>query len=363
MTLYRASVRAARLTDRQALVELSRRVHVAPDAHRRSLGVPAPEATRPQISLATLIPTWLPLRPPLVHLVAELDGELVGSCRAIEEPHRDDWVITELDAVDGPMSVEVRWSLLGGLIEEGAKKGVGRYHAACSDVRENLELFGQGGFMAYAQEEIFYRPPEIPGNARSLVRRLVSRPGGARRGGGKGSDRASARRLEADPLTLQRAGAPDAWHLFDLWAHATPPAIARLEAYSAADWEDVGHEAIVPRSSLNPLLHFSDVDAWLMPWEQRSGGFVQHGACREGPHYVRFLIRDGIDGAGFLRAAMGALGNGVAAAGMLAPVRTYESAGLRAAGAVGFEPIGRVTMLVREVRERVRQAAMVPATR
>jgi hypothetical protein len=43
-------------------------------------------------------------------------------------------------------------------------------------------------------------------------------------------------------------------------------------------------------------------------------------------------------------------------------VRTYESAGARAADAVGFEPIGRVTMLVREVRAQVRQPAMVPVT-
>jgi hypothetical protein len=36
---------------------------------------------------------------------------------------------------------------------------------------------------------------------------------------------------------------------------------------------------------------------------------------------------------------------------------------MRAARGVGFEPIGRVTMLVREVREQVRQPAMVPAVR
>jgi hypothetical protein len=36
---------------------------------------------------------------------------------------------------------------------------------------------------------------------------------------------------------------------------------------------------------------------------------------------------------------------------------------MRAAEATGFEPIGRVTMLVREVRAQVRQPAMVPAIR
>ena len=49
-------------------------------------------------------------------------------------------------------------------------------------------------------------------------------------------------------------------------------------------------------------------------------------------------------------------------AGILSPVRTYEASGMRAAEASGFEPIGRVTMLVREVRAQVREPAMVPVT-
>jgi hypothetical protein len=357
MTITAASVRAARLTDRQALIELSRDVHASQEAHRRSLGVPAPSAARPRISLASLIPTWLPLRPPSVHLVAEHDGQLVGSVRAIEEPHRDDWVIIELDAVDGPMAAEVRWALLQAFVEEGARKNVARFHAACSDVRENLELFGQAGFVAYAQEEILYLPPVQSHGPRSWLRGLVARD--ARAGPTK---RASPRGDEGSELPLQPAGAPDAWHLYDLWTHATPPAIARVEAYTATDWEAVGHEAIVPRSSLNPMLQFSEVSAWLMPHDQRAGGFVQHGACRDGPHYLRFLVRDGTDGIAFLRTAVAALGGEAMGAGILAPVRTYESTGLRAARGVGFQPIGRVTMLVREVRERVRQPVMVPAT-
>jgi hypothetical protein len=296
------------------------------------------------------MPSWLPLRAPSVHLVAEVGGEIVGSCRAIEEPHRDDWVITELDAADGPMAAEVRWTLLGALVEEGTRHDVGRFHAACADVRENLELFGQAGFAAYAQEEIWWRAPEVVRGPRSWLRSLVSRDGRA------------SRRDEATELPdLQSAGAPDAWHLYDLWTHATPPAIARLEAYNASDWDSVGNEAIVPRSALNPILHFGEVNAWLLPWEQRAGGFAQHGTCRGGPHYLRFLVRDGIDGASFLRAALMRMGDAIGA-GILSPVRTYESAGARAASSVGFEPIGRVTLLVREVRAQVRQPAMVPVT-
>jgi len=343
------TIRVARLTDRQALTDLSRRVHAASDAHRRSLGVPAPSAESPRISLSMLMPSWLPLRAPSVHLVAEMDGELVGSCRAIEEPHRDDWVITELDADDGPMAAEIRYDLLDAIVEEGARHEVARFHAACADVRENVELFGQAGFMAYAQEEIWWRPPEPVRGPRSWLRSLVGRNGRDQR--------------PVNDLELQPAGAPDAWYLFDLWTHATPPAIARLEGYGAGDWESAANEAIVPRSALNPILHFSQIDAWLLHAEQRAAGFAQHGACRSGPHYLRFLVREGADGAQFLRAVLARIGDEATAAGILAPVRTYESAGARAAQDSGFEPIGRVTLLVREVRAQVRQPVMVPAVR
>lgn len=345
------AIRGARLTDRQALADLSRRVHSSTDAHRRSLGVPAPSNEGSQISLSALMPSWLPLRAPSVHLVAEVEGEIVGSCRAIEEPHRDDWVITELDAAESPMAGEVRWSLLGALIEEGVRHDVARFHAACADARENLELFGQAGFTAYAQEEIWWRPPEPVRGARGWLRSLVSRDKRGKRSGGT-----------PDLPELQPAGAPDAWHLFDLWTHATPPTIARIEGYSAHDWEEVGNEAIVPRSALNPILHFSEVNAWLLPSEQRAGGFAQHGACRHGPHYLRLLVREGMDGATFLHAALLRMGSDALAAGILSPVRTYESAGARAAAAAGFDSIGRVTMLVREVRAQVREPAMVPVT-
>jgi hypothetical protein len=352
MTDETGAVRAARLTDRQSLVELSRRVHLSEEGYRRSLGVPAPSATRPQVSLGTFMPSWLPRRSPSVHLVAESDGELVGSCRAIEEPRRDDWVIIELDADDSPMATEVRFALLSALVDEGARHNVARFHAACSDVPENMELFAQLGFMAYAQEEIWYHAPQPARGPRSWLPVRKSAGGGGR----DGPDRPPV-----EAASLQAVGTPDAWHLFDLWSHTTPPAIARVEGYAAADWESVGHEGVVPRSSLNPLLHFSAVSAWLVPDGQRAAGFAQHGACKEGPHYLRFLVRDGADGAGFLRAVLASMGSEAASAGILSPVRTYESSGLRAAEAAGFTSIGRVTTLVREVRARVRQPAMVPA--
>jgi hypothetical protein len=327
-------------------MELSRRVHASDDGHRRSLGVPAPPTSRPRVSLSALIPSWLPMRAPSVHLVMEEEGQIVGSSRAVEEPHRDDWVVTELDAQDGPMASEIRYELLHALISAGEKRSIARYHVACSDVRDNLELFGQVGFMAYAQETIHYRDAEPVRGPRSWLRR-----------------RSSAHRATDRRLLLQPAGAPDAWHLFDLWTHATPPAIARIEAYGAGDWESVDHDAIVPRSSLTPLLHFSDVNAWLLHHDQRASAFVQHGVSREGPHYLRFLLREGTDGEELLRAALDAMGGEARAAGILTPVRTYEAMGMLAAADAGFEPIGRVTLLVRDVRATVSQPAMVPATR
>ncbi len=344
--LATGQIRPARITDSAALGSLSSRVHAAADGHLRSLGVPAPSEAQRRFRLGALIPSWLPLRPPSVHLVMEVDGELVGSSRALEEPHRDDWVITELEAIDGAAAAEVRWELLNALVAEGGRRGVARYFAACADVRENLELFGQTGFMAYAQEEILYRPAEALRGPRSWVRRVLSRD----------HDRESQREVVGP--ALKPAGAPDAWHLFDLWTHTTPPAIARIEAYGAADWESVGHEATVPRSSLNPLMHFSDVDAWLYSIDDRAGGFAQHGATRTGPHYLRVLARDGTDGAQFVRSVLGSMGSAALGAGVLAPVRTYESMGMRAMTAAGFEPVGRVTMLVREVRAAIREPAM-----
>jgi hypothetical protein len=327
------SIRAARLTDRQALVDLSRQVHDGAEGYRRSLGVPARSAAPQRISLAALMPSWLPLRSPSLHLVAEWEVALVGSCRAIEEPHRDDWVITQLDAADSPMAAEVRYALLHAVVDESAQRNVARLHAACADVPENIELFGQLAFTAYAHEEIWYLAPG------AVPERSAPTGAGA----------------------LEAVGPPDAWHLFDLWTHTTPPAIARIEGYGAADWEPVGHEAVVPRSSLNPLLHFSSVNSWFLPDGQRVAGFAQHGACRDGPHYLRFLVREGADGAAFLLSALAAAGTDAAAAGILAPVRTYEATGRQAAADAGFEPVGQVSMLLREVRAAVRQPAMVPA--
>ncbi|MFN2484147.1 MAG: hypothetical protein ABR509_04325 [Candidatus Limnocylindria bacterium] len=329
-------IRNARLTDRPALAELARRVAERGNDDRHTLGLPGRREDTERVPLATLIPSWLPLRAPSLHLVYEENGRIMGSCRALEEPHRPDWVIVELDAGDHPMASEVRFQLLQGVVAEGAQRHVARFHAACSAAPENLELFNQLAFVAYAEEQILYRAPDA---TRS----------GANGAPGGGADEF----VPAQPA--------HAWHMFRLWSEVTPPTVARTDGYRAADWETADREAVVPRSSLTPLLRFADVRSWLLPDDGGAAAFVQHGLSRRGPHYLRMLAGPRIDPARVVAAAISAAGPAARRAGILTPVRTYEPPLRIAAEDVGFELAGVVTLLIREVRASVRQPAMVPA--
>ena len=133
----------------------------------------------------------------------------------------------------------------------GRQRNVARFHAACSDVPENMELFGQLGFMAYAQEEIFYRPPEAESAARLGCAACSVRKATATRRGGPAPalQPAGARRLAPLRPVVAR-------HAAGHRPHRGLPGI-RLGVG--------GHEGVVPRSSLNPLLHFSGVNACSLP--------------------------------------------------------------------------------------------------
>ena len=345
---------AARLTDRQALTDLSRRVHAASDAHRRSLGVPAPSAGTPRISLSTLMPSWLPLRAPSVHLVAEvgrrarrqLPGHRGAAPRRLGH-HR----ARRGRRPDGRPRSAIE--LLDALVEEGARHNVARFHAACADVRENLELFGQAGFMAYAQEEIWWRAPEPAQGPRSWLR-SAGRAVDGRDGAGRPTTSSSSRPARRTRGTCSTCGPTP---------RRRPSPGSR--ATHAADWESVGQRG--DRAALRP-----QPDPPLQPRSRRLA--AAGGAAGRRIRAARCLSR---------RAALPPLpgprrrrrrrdscapcsariGREAIAAGILAPVRTYESAGTRAAQDSGFEPIGRVTLLVREVRAQVREPAMVPAIR
>ena len=329
-------IRQARLSDRQALAELAAAARGAPSPERRTLGLPAERRGGARLSLASLIPSWMPLRQSSLHLVLEEGGRIVGSCRAIEEPHGGEWVVVELDAAPRAMATEVRYELLSALVHEGGHRGVSRYHAACSAVSENLELFAQLDFVAYAAEEILY----------------ASRP--APRPPTDGQDRPDAR-------VLKRVEPSDAWHLFHLWSRATPPLVARAEGYSAADWESADRSASVPRSSLTSLLRFSDVRGWLLPDGLGAAAFVQHASSRDGPHYLRLLVDDETEPRWVLGAGLEAAGLASRSAGVLTAVRTYEGRVVTALTDAGFEAIGSVSLLVRDVRARIKQPALVPA--
>lgn len=331
-------IRSARLTDGPALAELARRAAEAAHQDRHTLGLPGRRVDAERVSLAALLPSWMPLRAPSLHLVLEEDGRIVGSCRALEEPRRPDWVIVELDAEEHPMAAEVRYQLLQAAVAEGAQRHVARFHAACSAAAENLELFSQAGFLAYAEEEILYRAPERGANGAPSGRAGID-----------------------DAYHLVAAQPSNAWHLFQLWSEVTPAAVARTDGYTAADWETADREAVVPRSSLTPLLRFAEVRSWLLPGERGAAAFAQHGLSRRGPHYLRLLTGRATDPGLLLGAALQAAGAAARGAGILTPVRTYEAPTKSAAVEAGFEPVGRVTVLVRDVRAAVRQPAMMPA--
>ena len=349
-------IRPARLTDRHALAQLAESARSAPGAERRTLGLPlgvAPGAGR--FSLSALVPSWIPVRQPSLHLVMEEDGTILGSCRALEETQGGEWAVVELDAVQHPLAAEIRYELLSALLEEGVTRNVARYHAACSAVPENVELFSQLAFVPYAEEEILYLPADPSGG------RAVSRHGDNGQAPAAVTSTEPVGDTEPGDQGLRPVQPADAWDLFRLWSRVTPPAVARAEGYAAAAWEATDHDASVPRSSLTALLRLHDVHAWLLPDGAGAAAFVQYAASRGGAHYLRLVVDNGTDPAAVLRSGIRAAGSHALSAGLLTPVRTYEDAVRSSACDAGFQPIGRATLLVREERAMIPQPAMVPA--
>lgn len=332
-------IRQARITDRQALRELSELAHGDAEFERHTLGLPGPRPGSTRLSLSALIPSWMPLRQASLHLVAEDRGRIVGSCRAVEEPHGGDWVVVELDAAPEPMAGEIRYELLSALIEEGGSRNVARFHAACSDAADNLELLAQLEFVGYASEEILHRAPAPSASAVA---------DGASRNGTTSCD-------------LRRAESSDAWHLFHLWTRVTPPVVARTEGYNAADWEVADREASVPRSSLTSLLRPADVRAWVLPDGEGAAAFVQLGTTKDGPQYLRLIVDDGADPASVLHTVLDEADPLRRESDWLTAVRTYEPRVRTALLRDGFQVGGTVNLLVRDARARVRQPALMPA--
>ncbi|MDA8236397.1 MAG: hypothetical protein M0T75_00710 [Chloroflexi bacterium] len=340
-------VRAARLTDLAALGELSRLAQ-AEDSGARSLGLPL---AGPPIGVFTLF--RLPLgafRPNDRLYVHEADGHLCGLLRVERDGHRDEWTIVELDAVGLGDAGDIRYRLVQACLRDVARRGATRFHVACADADGNVELFMQAGFVRYGDEIVSFRPAGSP-----LPAPLADEEAGA--------------------FGIRPVGPADAVALFRLYSSVTPAPVLRLEMGRIADWELPGSGALVPRSSLTPILRFADVETFLQeaprgaPDATAAIGFVQVGVAKEDqPHYLRVLARPGGDAGPLIR-----FGLGVIAArterradrghGVIAPVRTYESPLEHRFEEEGFRAISTVTLLMKETLVRVAEPALVPATR
>jgi hypothetical protein len=340
-------VRPARLTDLAALGELSRLCQ-SDGADTRSLGLPV---NGPPIGVFSLF--RLPLgafRPNDLMFVYEEDGRIAGLVRVERESVRDEWTIVELDAVGMANAGEIRFRLVQQLLREGAKRGAARFHVACADADGNVELLMQAGFMRYGEEKVMVRP-----SGQALPDAWPD-------------DRAVA-------CGIRQATSLDALPLARLYATATPPPVARLEAIRLADWERQGAHWRVPRSSLTPILRFADVEGFVQasPEGGKDGtqldAFLQIGVAKEDqPHYLKLLARPDVNVADLLEFGLGEIrarttkgGDNRHDRGVIAPVRTYESPIDRRLEEAGFDSIASVNLLMKETLVRVAEPALVPA--
>ena len=156
----------------------------------------------------------------------------------------------------------------------------------------------------------------------------------------------------------------------------TPAPVARLEMHRIADWERNVSGSLMPRSSLTPILRFADVESFVQDAQEGSAdptqlqGFVQVGVAKEDqPHYLRILVRPGIDATPLVRFGLGVIGARAEKRdhghdhGVISPVRTYESPLEHRMEDEGFTTIATVTLLMKETLVRVAEPALVPAIR
>jgi len=340
-------VRPARLTDLAALGELSRLCQ-SDSADTRSLGLPV---NGPPIGVFSLF--RLPLgafRPNDLMYVYEEEGRIAGLVRVEREAIRDEWTIVELDAVGMANAGDIRFRLVQLLLREGAKRGAARFHVACADADDNVELLMQAGFMRYGEEQILFRPDDRPLPGTWTEQRAAA-------------------------AGIRSTTSLDAIALARLYAQATPQPVARLEAFRLADWERQGAHLRVPRSSLTPILRFADVEGFVQA--APNGGsdgtmldaYIQVGVAKEDqPHYLKVVARPEADVADLIDFGLGIIAGQTAKGGdhrrergVIAPVRTYESPLDRTMEDAGFDSIARVTLLMKETLVRVAEPALVPA--
>ena len=348
-------VRAARLTDLAAVGELSRLSHTedrAADARMRTLGLPLGSS---HISVFSLFRLPLgALAPNDLLYVYEERGKVGGLARVEHEGLRDEWTIVELDAVDNGTAGDIRFRLVQQALKDASKRGGMRFHVACADEGGNVELFMQAGFARYGEERILYRGPD------------------------------DAQTQPATPAQPAESGIRpsvplDALELDRLYRSATPGPVARLEDYRLHDWERQGSHWRVPRSSLTPLLRFADVEGFVQ--QARDGeamlAFCQIGVAKEEqPHYIRVVCRPDHDPTDLITHGLAVISERTHSRwaerarvarpdrGVVSAVRTYESPLDRRLEEAGFRQVANVSLLMKEMAERVSDPALVPlATR
>lgn len=340
-------VRAARLTDLAALGELSRLCQ-SDDPATRSLGLPV---NGPPIGMFSLF--RLPLgafRPNDLMYVYEQDGHLAGLIRVERESVRDEWTVVELDGVGVADAGDIRYRLVQQVLREGAKRGAARFHVACADMDNNVEMLMQAGFMRYGEEQVLFRHASLELPA-------------------PWSDEVAA------DARIRPAHGQDALALHRLYQAATPGPVTRLEAIRLADWERQGSHWRVPRSGLAPILRFADVEVFVQTTDGggKDGtmldGLVQIGVAKEDqPHYLKVVARPEADASALIEYGLGIIearttrgGEHRHEHGVIAPVRTYESPVDRRLEDAGFDRIASVTLLMKETLVRVAEPALVPA--
>jgi hypothetical protein len=314
----------------------------------RTLGLPVSSG---QISVFSLfrLPLGAVLPGDLLYVYEER-GSVAGLARVEHESIRDEFTIVELDAIDNGIAGDVRFRLVQHLLRDAAKRGGLRFHVACADADGNVELFMQAGFARYGEESILYRPPDQP-----YFETMTER--------------------EAAELGIRAAQPLDSLELDRLYRAATPAPIVRLEDYRLADWERQGNHWRVPRSALTPLLRFADVDAFVQGSKQGEAllAFCQIGVAKaEQPDYLRIISRPDHDPSELISFGLAAINEQIrrrrldrarlhrSDRGVISAVRSYEAPLDRRLSENGFNDLAVVSLLMKEVAQRVKEPALVP---
>ena len=253
----------------------------------RSLGLPVNAS---QISVFSLFRMPLGAFQPHDPLyIFEDDGRLSGLARVDRDTHRDEWTIVELDAVDHGDAGDIRFRLVQHLLRDGAKRGAERFHVACSDKGGNVEIFMQAGFVRYGEENILYRPPDLPWPAL---------PG----------EKASRRGAHPAERAHGRAAAPPA-----LPGRHAAAGLRASRATASRTGSGRATSGAFPRSALTPILGFADVEAFVQECPPESApelaAFVQIGVAKaDQPHYLRVVSHAEHDPSDLIRYGLAVIG-------------------------------------------------------